>query len=155
MTTSLLRAPMACSVVEVPVTAGQAVRAGQTLIVLEAMKMEHELRAEHDATVLQVDVRPGETVAEGDVLMRLGPPASGPIGAAAASVDDDRSDDSGWHGVCPAAGAMTQRDSFLLEKEVFDGGCHNKNQRGDQERSEDTHSSHHPAHSIHHCVRHT
>jgi acetyl-CoA carboxylase carboxyltransferase component len=67
-----IHAPMACTVVEVAVVAGQAVRAGQTLIVLEAMKMEHELRAERDAQVLRVDVRAGELVAEGDLLLLLG-----------------------------------------------------------------------------------
>ena len=67
-----IRAPMACTVVQVPVVAGEKVRAGQTLLVLEAMKMEHELRAERDAEVLRVDARAGEVVAEGDLLMLLG-----------------------------------------------------------------------------------
>ena len=77
-----IHAPMACTVVEVPVAAGQAVRSGQTLLVLEAMKMEHEIRAEADAQVLQVSARVGELVAEGDLLIRLG--ASGATPAAAA-----------------------------------------------------------------------
>ena len=72
MSNQTIRAPMACTVVGVPVKAGQAVQAGQTLLVLEAMKMEHELRAERDGQVLRVDTRPGELVAEGDVLMLLG-----------------------------------------------------------------------------------
>ncbi len=67
-----IHAPMACTVVEVPVAVGQVVRAGQTLVVIEAMKMEHEIRAEADAQVLSVGVRVGEVVAEGDLLMRLG-----------------------------------------------------------------------------------
>ena len=41
-----IQAPMACTVVEVCVGLGQAVAAGQTLLILEAMKMEHEVRAE-------------------------------------------------------------------------------------------------------------
>jgi len=69
-----IHAPMACTVVEVPVAAGQVVRAGQTLLVLEAMKMEHEIRAEADAQVLHVGARVGELVAEGDLLIRLAPP---------------------------------------------------------------------------------
>ncbi len=72
MPSETIHAPMACTVVEVPVAAGQTVRAGQTLIVIEAMKMEHEIRAEADAQVLQVSARAGEPVAEGDLLMRLG-----------------------------------------------------------------------------------
>ena len=67
-----IHAPMTCTVVDVPVVAGQAVRAGQTLLVLEAMKMEHEVHAEADAQVLQVSARAGELVAEGELLMQLG-----------------------------------------------------------------------------------
>ncbi|MES3012396.1 MAG: acetyl-CoA carboxylase biotin carboxyl carrier protein subunit, partial [Pseudomonadota bacterium] len=52
MSNETIHAPMACTVVEVPVAAGQTVRAGQTLVVIEAMKMEHEIRAEADAQVL-------------------------------------------------------------------------------------------------------
>jgi len=67
-----IQAPMACTVVEVLVAAGQAVRASQPLLIVEAMKMEHEVCAEADAQVLAVSVRAGELVAEGDLLMRLG-----------------------------------------------------------------------------------
>ena len=67
-----IHAPMACTVVEVRVTAGQAVRAGQTLLILEAMKMEHEIRAAADGTVQSVQARAGELVAEGDLLLQLG-----------------------------------------------------------------------------------
>lgn len=67
-------APMASTVVEVLVAAGQAVHAGQTLLVIEAMKMEHEIRTEADGRVLQVGARVGELVAEGDLLVLLGAP---------------------------------------------------------------------------------
>ena len=40
-----ITAPMACSVVEVAVRSGETVDAGQLLLVVEAMKMEHEIRA--------------------------------------------------------------------------------------------------------------
>ena len=84
-----IHAPMACTVVDVPVALGQAVRTGQTLLVLEAMKMEHEVRAEADGQVLQLGTRAGELVAEGDLLMRLGAPlaaaAAAPVGVAQAS----------------------------------------------------------------------
>jgi len=72
MTQDEIHAPMACTIVEVPVQPGQAVRAGQTLVVIEAMKMEHEIRAEADAQVLQVSAKAGELVAEGDLLLLLG-----------------------------------------------------------------------------------
>lgn len=68
-----IRAPMAATVVEIAVAAGQAVRAGELLAVVEAMKMEHELRAPHDARVMAVLAQPGELLAEGDGLLRLGP----------------------------------------------------------------------------------
>ena len=63
---------MACTVVEVLVAAGQTVRAGQPLLIVEAMKMEHEICADADAQVLAVSARAGEMVGEGDLLLRLG-----------------------------------------------------------------------------------
>ncbi len=73
-----IHAPMACTVVEVMVAPGQAVRAGQTLLILEAMKMEHEIRAAADGTVQAVAARAGELVAEGDLLLQLGPATLAP-----------------------------------------------------------------------------
>jgi acetyl-CoA carboxylase carboxyltransferase component len=74
MSQQSIHAPMACAIIEVLVTAGASVRAGQALLVLEAMKMEHEIRAESDATVLHVAAKAGEAVSEGDLLMQLGAP---------------------------------------------------------------------------------
>jgi acetyl-CoA carboxylase carboxyltransferase component len=76
-----LLAPMACTVVEVQARRGQAVRTGQLLMVLEAMKMEHEICAELDAQVLDVAVRAGDLLAEGDLLLRLGAAARAPADA--------------------------------------------------------------------------
>jgi len=92
MTTQEIRSPMAATVVEIAVAAGQAVRTGELLAVVEAMKMEHELRAPHDARVMAVLAKPGELLAEGDGLLRLGPvehhavaaPVSSPSAAGAA-----------------------------------------------------------------------
>ena len=70
-------APMACTVVEVLAVVGQIVRAGQPLLIVEAMKMEHEICADADAQVLALSACAGELVAEGDLLMKLGaPPAT-------------------------------------------------------------------------------
>jgi pyruvate/2-oxoglutarate dehydrogenase complex dihydrolipoamide acyltransferase (E2) component len=80
-----IHAPMACTVVEVLVAAGQPLRAGQTLLVLEAMKMEHELRAATDATVLAILARAGELVAEGDLLVQLGAATRAPQAEAASA----------------------------------------------------------------------
>ena len=55
-----IHAPMASTVVEVLVAVGQPVRAGQAVLVLEAMKMEHEVHAEADGQVLQIMARADE-----------------------------------------------------------------------------------------------
>ena len=68
-----LKAPMAATVLHVAVSAGDTVHAGQPLVILEAMKMEHELRATHDAQVRSVLVQAGDMVSDGDVLMQLAP----------------------------------------------------------------------------------
>ncbi len=54
------------------VAPGDTVRQGQVLVVLEAMKMEHELRADADALVLDCLAAEGELVAPGQALLRLG-----------------------------------------------------------------------------------
>ncbi len=62
---------MACTVLVVAAQAGEAVRAGQTLLVLEAMKMEHEIQAPQDGHVAELLASVGELVQEGDLLMSL------------------------------------------------------------------------------------
>ncbi len=64
-------APMPGMVVTVSVKAGQAVRAGDPLVSLEAMKMETQIRAERDGTIRAVHVRVGETIAARDLLVEL------------------------------------------------------------------------------------
>jgi len=66
-------APMQALVVSVPTEAGQAVSAGQTLVILEAMKMEHIVAAERSGVVKRVLVRPDAMVAAGDPLLLLEP----------------------------------------------------------------------------------
>jgi acetyl-CoA carboxylase carboxyltransferase component len=66
-----IHAPMACTVVEVCVRAGQAVAAGQALAIVEAMKMEHELRAPGAGQVVELLVAAGDQVEEGELLVRL------------------------------------------------------------------------------------
>jgi pyruvate carboxylase len=64
-------APMPGMVVTVGIRAGQSVKAGDPLISIEAMKMESQIRAERDATVKTVLVKPGETVAARDLLLEF------------------------------------------------------------------------------------
>jgi biotin carboxyl carrier protein len=61
-------APMPGKIVRVLVSAGEAVHAGQSLIVIEAMKMENELRAAGAGTVADVQVRDGQLVEAGALL---------------------------------------------------------------------------------------
>ena len=68
-----LSAPMNGSIVRVLVEPGQAVEAGTALVVLEAMKMEHSIRAPEAGTVKALYCREGEMVSEGAVLVELEP----------------------------------------------------------------------------------
>ena len=58
-------------VVAVLVAEGEAVRAGQGVLVLEAMKMQNEIQAEHDGVIKRVCVAAGEAVEGGDLLFEL------------------------------------------------------------------------------------
>ena len=60
------------NIVKVNVKAGQAVKSGEVLAVLEAMKMENEIMAPHDATVVQVLVDVGSKVDTGTPIIVLG-----------------------------------------------------------------------------------
>jgi pyruvate carboxylase subunit B len=64
-------------VVRVSVSVGDTVSAGQGLVVVEAMKMENELRASAAGVVTAVLAVPGHVVEKGAVLVELGPPAAG------------------------------------------------------------------------------
>ncbi len=66
-----LTAPMNGSIVRVLVEAGQKVEAGTALVVLEAMKMEHSIRAPHDGVVKALYCNEGELVNEGTALVEL------------------------------------------------------------------------------------
>ena len=66
-----IAAPMPGRVAGVPVKTGDAVERGQTLVVLEAMKMESALTAPHAGTVAEVLVQPGQTVQQRQPLLRL------------------------------------------------------------------------------------
>ena len=64
-------APLPGSVVSISVKAGDAVKAGQQLAVIEAMKMENEILAPADGTVAAVHVSAGQAVQQGDALIDL------------------------------------------------------------------------------------
>jgi 3-methylcrotonyl-CoA carboxylase alpha subunit len=69
--TGPIAAPMPGQIVAVRVAVGQAVRAGEVLLILEAMKMEHSLTAAADGIVSVVKVKAGDRVLEGQLLLRV------------------------------------------------------------------------------------
>lgn len=70
---SVLRAPMPGQVRKVMAQAGQSVQAGETLLLLEAMKMEIRIQAAHNAKVARVAVQEGQTVEKEQTLVELEP----------------------------------------------------------------------------------
>ncbi len=83
-TAGSLLAPMPGTVVRVEAQLGDSVHAGQVLVVLEAMKMEHSVRTPHEGTLAQLNVSAGQTVDMGTVLAVVenatGSPADGASG---------------------------------------------------------------------------
>lgn len=67
-----VKAPLPGKITHVSVQAGDAVTAGQSLLVIEAMKMENELKASGAGTVREVRVAAGQAVNAGDVLVVIG-----------------------------------------------------------------------------------
>lgn len=64
-------APLAGNVIKVMVKAGQTVQAGDTVLILEAMKMETNVSAPKDGQITSIDVSEGDTVTLGDVLLTI------------------------------------------------------------------------------------
>jgi|JI10StandDraft_1071094.scaffolds.fasta_scaffold27826_4 biotin carboxyl carrier protein len=67
-----LKAPMPGLVVDIPVKEGDVVSKGDTLVILEAMKMENALKAVADATVKKIVVTKGQAVDKNTLLIQLG-----------------------------------------------------------------------------------
>jgi biotin carboxyl carrier protein len=67
-----VKAPLPGKITHVAVQVGDAVTAGQSLLVIEAMKMENELKATAAGTVREVRVAPGQAVNAGDILIVVG-----------------------------------------------------------------------------------
>ena len=65
-------APLPGTITEVCVTVGQQVKEGQTVVILEAMKMQNNIEAETTGTITSIMVKQGDTVMEGSVLVTMG-----------------------------------------------------------------------------------
>jgi biotin carboxyl carrier protein len=66
-----IKAPMPGLVLEIGVTDGQAVKEGDRILILEAMKMENSILIHADATIKKVNVKAGQAVEKGQVLVEL------------------------------------------------------------------------------------
>jgi acetyl-CoA carboxylase biotin carboxyl carrier protein len=66
-----IRAEMVANVWKVVATAGDSVAAGDTLVILESMKMEIPVLAEEGGTLVELAVNEGDLVQEGDLIARL------------------------------------------------------------------------------------
>ena len=66
-----VKAPMPGNILDVKVKAGDSVKAGDVLAILEAMKMENEIVAPQGGTVASVNVNKGDTVNSGDTLVSM------------------------------------------------------------------------------------
>jgi propionyl-CoA carboxylase alpha chain len=70
-TSRLLLCPMPGLITALAVTEGQAVKAGDPLAVVEAMKMENVLFAERDGTIAKILARKGDNLARDDVILEF------------------------------------------------------------------------------------
>ncbi len=67
-----VKAPLPGTITEINVTIGQQVNVGDTVIVLEAMKMQNNIETEYAGTVKAISVNKGDSVMEGAVLLTIG-----------------------------------------------------------------------------------
>lgn len=67
-----LKAPLPGTITDIKVSVGQQVNVGDTVLILEAMKMQNNIEAEYAGTVTSITVKTGEAVKEGQVLIVIG-----------------------------------------------------------------------------------
>jgi len=67
-----LKSPLPGVILDIFVKAGDAVKSGQKVLLLEAMKMENNIDSDKDGTVLEIKVAKGDSVNEGDTLIIIG-----------------------------------------------------------------------------------
>jgi biotin carboxyl carrier protein len=68
---SLVKAPLPGLIIDIKVREGEKVKAGQIIVVMEAMKMENQIQATTDGTVKKIFVKKGDNVAEGNAMVEI------------------------------------------------------------------------------------
>lgn len=68
---SLVKAPLPGLIIDVMVREGEKVKAGQNIVVMEAMKMENQIQATTDGTVKKIFIKKGDNVAEGNAMVEI------------------------------------------------------------------------------------
>jgi biotin carboxyl carrier protein len=68
---NIVKAPLPGLIIDVKVREGEKVKAGQNIVVMEAMKMENQIQATIDGTVKKIFVKKGDNVAEGNTLVEI------------------------------------------------------------------------------------
>lgn len=66
-----IKSPLPGTILDVFVNVGDTVKAGQKLMLLEAMKMENQIDADRDGVIKSVGVRKGDVIMEGDILVTI------------------------------------------------------------------------------------
>jgi len=66
-----IKAPLPGLILKILVKPGDMIKAGQNVLVMEAMKMENDIQSKHDGVVREIKVREGDSVEEGDLLIVL------------------------------------------------------------------------------------
>ena len=66
-----INSPMPGTILDVKTSAGQSLKSGEVLVILEAMKMENEIVAPRDGVIAQIAVNKGASVSTGDLLISL------------------------------------------------------------------------------------
>lgn len=67
-----IKAPLPGNIFKMLVAVGDSVKKGDSVLIMEAMKMENEIKAEKDGIVKVIKVKEGDTVLQSDVLMEMG-----------------------------------------------------------------------------------
>ncbi len=68
---SIVKAPLPGLIVDVKVREGEKVKAGQSIVVMEAMKMENQIQATTDGTIKKIFIKKGDNVAEGNAMVEI------------------------------------------------------------------------------------